>query len=98
MLRASIVRSARAIATQRAFTTSRAVMGAGDTGGIRSGGERAGDAYTRREQGNEAQYIREEERRKLLELKQKLAAQRKHVDELAKTIDEMTKEHGGEHN
>jgi hypothetical protein len=43
MLRTSLIRATQAITTQRAaFSTSRAVMGAGDTGGVRSGGEKTG--------------------------------------------------------
>ncbi|KAJ9646450.1 ATPase inhibitor [Coniosporium tulheliwenetii] len=56
------------------------------------------DAFTRRERSAEEMYIRQEERNKLLQLKEKLKAQRKHIDELDKHIDDLTKNQGGEHN
>jgi len=73
-------------------------MGAGDTGGVRPGGEKTGDAFTRRERGSEEMWIKEQERAKLRELQDKLHQQRKHIDELSKNIDEIFKNSGGEHN
>jgi len=68
------------------------------SGASRSGGERAGDAFTKREAASEEFYIKEEEKRKLGELKEKLAGQRKHLDELERNIDDMMKSGGGEKN
>ncbi|KAL1624633.1 ATPase inhibitor [Neofusicoccum ribis] len=73
-------------------------MAAGDTGSTRSGGEKAGDAFTKREAAQEELYIRQEEKRKLLALKEKLKKQREHLDELDKHIDDLTREQGGEQN
>ncbi|KAF2454615.1 mitochondrial ATPase inhibitor, IATP-domain-containing protein [Lineolata rhizophorae] len=100
MLRAASVARAFSpvVASRRALSTSARLMSAGDTGSgfSRPGGERSGDAYTRREKANEDLYIKEEEKRKLMQLKEKITAQRKHMDELEKHIDDLTKEQGGE--
>ncbi|KAK5013931.1 ATPase inhibitor [Cryomyces antarcticus] len=71
---------------------------AGETGAPRSGGAAQADAFTKREKGAEDLFIRQEERTKLLALREKLKQQRKHLDELDKHIDDLTKEQGGEHN
>ncbi|KAL0264537.1 ATPase inhibitor [Diplodia seriata] len=73
-------------------------MGAGDTGSIRSGGEKAADTWNKREAANEELYIRQEEKRKLMALKDKLKKQREHIDELERHIDDLTKTQGGEQN
>ena len=98
MLRPSAIRAIRPLASRRLLSTTPKVMSAGDTGSgfSRPGGERSGDAYTKRERAQEEMWIREEERQKLVQLKEKLAAQRKHIDELSKHIDELTREQGGE--
>ncbi|KAB2580776.1 hypothetical protein DIS24_g5626 [Lasiodiplodia hormozganensis] len=95
MLRTTITRALRAPATARPFSTSIRAMAAGDTGATRSGGEKAGDAFTKREAAQEEFYIRQEERRKLLALKEKLKKQREHLDELDRHIDDLTREQGG---
>ncbi|USW56178.1 Putative mitochondrial ATPase inhibitor [Septoria linicola] len=60
----------------RTFSTSAPVHNAdGDTGGTRSGGEAAGDSWTRREKAAENVYIRAKEKSILLLLKEKIAAQ-----------------------
>ncbi|KAF2246741.1 hypothetical protein BU26DRAFT_460713 [Trematosphaeria pertusa] len=98
MLRASLIKNARPLATRRLFSTSTRVMSAGDTGsGVsRAEGMRAGDAWTKRETAAEEMYIKQEERAKLLAIKAKLQQQQKHIDELTKHIDEVTKESGGQ--
>jgi len=75
-------------------------MAAGDTGSgaSRSGGEAAGDAFTKREKASEELWIRKEEKAKLLQLKEKLEKQKEHIEELSKNIDEMVKNSGGEQN
>ncbi|OJD35839.1 atpase mitochondrial [Diplodia corticola] len=98
MLRTTITRAVRAPAAARPFSTSIRVMGAGDTGGVRSGGEKASDAWNKREAANEELYIRMEEKRKLRALKEKLKKQREHLDELDRHIDDLTREQGGEQN
>ncbi|KAK7540868.1 mitochondrial ATPase inhibitor, IATP-domain-containing protein [Phyllosticta citribraziliensis] len=98
MFRTSVTRAIRAPVAARPFSTTVRAMAAGDAGAPRSGGEKAGDAFTKREAANEELYIRQEEKRKLLELKEKIASQRKHLDELDKHIEELTKSQGGEQN
>ncbi|RVD86755.1 uncharacterized protein DFL_005016 [Arthrobotrys flagrans] len=70
----------------------------GDTGGIRYGGEQAGDSFTRREKAQEDFYIKQREKERLSKLREKLAAQRKHLDDLEEDIKELEKHAGGEHN
>ncbi|KAF3939820.1 hypothetical protein ABW19_dt0203484 [Dactylella cylindrospora] len=54
----------------------------GATGGIRPGGEHAGDTFTRREKAQEDYYIKQREKERLARLREKLAASRKHLDDL----------------
>jgi len=71
---------------------------AGETGSgtSRAGGERAADAFTKRESAQEELWVREEEKRKLTELRSKLEAQEKHIKDLKTSIDGMMKkEYGG---
>ncbi|CUS12098.1 unnamed protein product [Tuber aestivum] len=79
MLRTTIARTFRVnrIVTLRSYTE-----GATGSGITRPGGEAAGDAFTKREKANEDLYVRAQEKAKLLQLKEKLANQRKHLDEL----------------
>ncbi|KAF2090967.1 hypothetical protein K490DRAFT_62298 [Saccharata proteae CBS 121410] len=93
MLRTTITRAVKAPAA-RTFSTSVRALAAGDTGAIRPGGEAAGDAFQKREKANEAKYIKEKEMEKLQQLKQKLAAQRQHIDELEKHLDDLTEQNG----
>ncbi|KAF2206058.1 hypothetical protein GQ43DRAFT_436485 [Delitschia confertaspora ATCC 74209] len=94
MLRTSIIKS---VSSKRLLSTSARLM-AGETGSgfSRPAGDKAGDAFTRRERANEEMYIRQEEKQKLLAIRAKLAEQRKHIDELDKHIEDLTKDHGGE--
>jgi len=73
-------------------------MAEGDTGSgsSRIGGSKAGDAFTRREKASEEKWIKDEEKRKLLELKDKLAEQKQHIEKIQNDIDEMMKSSGGE--
>ncbi|KAF3924325.1 hypothetical protein ABW21_db0208749 [Orbilia brochopaga] len=70
----------------------------GDTGGMRSGGDAAGDSFTRREKAQEDYYIKQREKERITKLREKLAEQRKHLDSLEDDIKELEKEAGGEHN
>ncbi|KAF2435332.1 hypothetical protein EJ08DRAFT_692592 [Tothia fuscella] len=92
-----IVSALRPLITRRTFVQSTRAM-AGETGGTRSGGEAAGDAFTKREKGNEDMFIRREERAKLAALREKLQAEKKHIAEMEKHIDELHKKSGGESN
>ncbi|KAF2273419.1 uncharacterized protein EI97DRAFT_436074 [Westerdykella ornata] len=98
MFRTSLIAAARpAVASRRLLSTTARAMGGGDTGSgfSRAGGERAGDAFTKREHAAEEMYIKQEERMKLLAIKEKLQQQRKHIEELEKHIDEVTAERSG---
>ncbi|KAH0835324.1 hypothetical protein AYO21_01546 [Fonsecaea monophora] len=99
MLRTQAVKLARASAApsiRRSFSITAMRASEGDTGGLRSGGSAAGDAFTRREQASETKFIREKEMESLRKLKEKLAQQRKHLDELDEHIQELERDAGGE--
>ncbi|KAF1973660.1 hypothetical protein BU23DRAFT_506310 [Bimuria novae-zelandiae CBS 107.79] len=98
MFRTSIVKAARPLASKRCFSTSMRAMAGGDTGSgaSRPGGSRSGDAFTKRETAAEEMYIKQEERAKLLAIKQRLQQQQKHIEELTAHIDEVTKQEGGQ--
>lgn len=100
MLRTNVTRNVRLFAPRRLLSTTPRVMAGGDTGSgfSRASGERAGDAFTRREAASEELYIKREERAKLLAIREKLAEQKKHIEELDRHIQDLTKDHGGEHN
>ncbi|KAI9719276.1 MAG: hypothetical protein M1812_003606 [Candelaria pacifica] len=70
---------------------------AGETGGTRSGGEAASDAFQKREKAGEDFYVKRQEKEKLLALKDKLRQQKAHLDDLDKHIDDLTQEIGGDH-
>jgi len=83
--------------SRAAFTTSTRLMASGDTGAPpKTGGQ--GDAFQKREKANEDYAIKQREKEKLLELKKKLADQQQHLKKLEESIDEITKQQGGEHN
>ncbi|CAO2657961.1 Nn.00g072210.m01.CDS01 [Neocucurbitaria sp. VM-36] len=98
MLRTSIIKSARALAAPRYFSTSTLRMTAGATGSAasRATGSQGGDSWTKRETAAEELYIRQEEKAKLLALKEKVKAQRAHLDDLEKHIDDVVNEHSGQ--
>ncbi|KAH7138436.1 mitochondrial ATPase inhibitor, IATP-domain-containing protein [Dendryphion nanum] len=101
MYRSAIIKAARPLASKRLLSTTARAMAGGDTGSgtSRIGGSRGGDAFTKREAAAEELYIREEERQKLLAIKEKLKTQKQHIEDLEKHIDEVTKERsGGEQN
>jgi len=94
MLRVSIVKSARSFAAPRYFSTSalRLFEGATGSGSSRPTGIAGGDAFTKREAAAEDLYIRQEERAKLLAIKEKLKQQRQHIDDLDKHIDDVIRD------
>jgi len=99
MLRTLLARSSiRTAATTRTFTTGRALMtdGATGSGASRVGGQAAGDAFTKREKAAEEMWIKEEEKRKLRELHDKLKEQKDHIEKMQTDIETMMKESGGE--
>ncbi|EGX92221.1 hypothetical protein CCM_06382 [Cordyceps militaris CM01] len=95
-----------------AFSTTARAMAEGDTGAPpRTGGQgsipislglaytdKRSDAFQRRERASEDYAIRQREKEKLLELKQRLAEQQEHLQRLSEHIDEITKDQGGEKN
>jgi len=100
MFSQSIIKAARPAAritvqSRAAFTSSSRVMAAGDTGAPRAMGGQ-GDAFQKREKAQEDWAIREREKEKLMELKKKLADQHEHLKKLEASIDEITKQQGGE--
>ncbi|KAI9706006.1 MAG: hypothetical protein M1836_005412 [Candelina mexicana] len=102
MLRPTIIKTLKpavgsAIVLARPLSITAGRM-AGETGGIRSGGEAAADSFSKREKAGEDFYVKQKEKEKLMALKDKLRQQRTHLDELDKHIDELTKASGGEHN
>ncbi|RMZ85420.1 hypothetical protein DV737_g791, partial [Chaetothyriales sp. CBS 132003] len=97
MLRAQTLKLFRAgPSLSRPFTMTAVRAGEGDLGGLRSGGRASSDAFSRREQASENKFIREKELESLKKLKEKLAIQRKHLDELDKHIEELESERKGE--
>lgn len=66
-------------------------MAEGDTGGVRSGGAAQGDAFSKREQASEDFYVREQEKKKLEELRQKIADKEADLAKDRKDVEEMTK-------
>ncbi|KAF9731069.1 hypothetical protein PMIN06_011440 [Paraphaeosphaeria minitans] len=97
MFRTSVIKAARLPATTRYFSSSvRVFAGETGSGSSRPGGSRSGDAFTKRETAAEEMYIKQEERARLLAIRQKLQQQQKHIDELTKHIDEVTKQEGGQ--
>ncbi|RMD41552.1 hypothetical protein DV735_g3557, partial [Chaetothyriales sp. CBS 134920] len=97
MLRTQTVKLIRASPSlTRSFAATAFRAGAGDLGGVRSGGSASSDAFNRREQASENKFIREKELESLRKLKEKLAIQRKHLDELDKHIEELEASRKGE--
>ncbi|KEF62296.1 uncharacterized protein A1O9_00268 [Exophiala aquamarina CBS 119918] len=99
MLRTQAIKLARAApAVRRSFSSVAMRAAEGDTGATRPGGVASSDAFTRREQASEAKYIRDKELESIKKLKEKLEAQREHLNKLDQHIKEMENERsGGEH-
>ena len=102
MLRTSIVRS-NILRAQRpltptfnAFRAMSTGKGATGSGFSRPTGEAGGDSFTKREKAAEDYYIRQKEKEKLLQLREKLRQQRAHFDELDAHIEELIRNQGGE--
>jgi len=94
MLRQTLIRATKPAfqLQQRTISTSVARMAAGDTGATRSGGVASSDAFNKREQADEALYVRKKEREKLMALKAKITEQQKHLKDLEDHIDDLSKE------
>ncbi|ETI22307.1 hypothetical protein G647_06381 [Cladophialophora carrionii CBS 160.54] len=73
------------------FVTSRPFLSAGDTGAVRQGGVAASDSFNRREQVLENMYFKQHEMENIRKIREKLASQRKQLDEVESHLDEMEK-------
>ncbi|KAK5937586.1 ATPase inhibitor [Knufia obscura] len=96
MLRTQIIKLTRA--PIRSFSAAAVRTAEGDTGGVRSGGVASSDSFNKREAASENKFIREREMETLRQLKEKLRAQRKHLDELDAHISDLESTKGGEQN
>ncbi|SLM36814.1 atpase mitochondrial [Lasallia pustulata] len=97
MLRQTIINVIRpahrsTVGQVRSFSMSAIRSTEGATGAPRSGGTAQGDSFTKREKANEDYYVKQQEKAKLLALKEKISQQRKQLEELDKNIEELTKE------
>ncbi|KAL1894431.1 ATPase inhibitor [Sporothrix stenoceras] len=90
----AVARPATLRTATRTFATSAIRMAEGDTGAPRG----TSDAFTKREKAAEDYAIRQREKEKLMQLKQKLKEQQAHLEQLSQHIDELTKDQGGEKN
>jgi len=75
----------------QSFSTSRPRLSAGDTGAVRPGGVASSDTFNRREQVLENMYFKQHEMENIKKIREKLAAQRKHLDEVENQLNEMEK-------
>ncbi|KAI1177570.1 mitochondrial ATPase inhibitor, IATP-domain-containing protein [Nemania sp. FL0916] len=85
MYRQALIKTSRGLAapaSTRTFSTTLRAMSEGDTGAPpKMGG--TGDAFQRREKASEDYAIRQRERAKLLELRQKIDQQQEHLKKLS---------------
>ncbi|KAF2182491.1 hypothetical protein K469DRAFT_585690 [Zopfia rhizophila CBS 207.26] len=85
MLRQALTKNVKPLASRRFLSTSARLMtGETGSGASRPGGLREGDAFTRRETAAEELYIKQEEKAKLLAIREKLKQQKQHIEELDK--------------
>ncbi|KAH0844837.1 hypothetical protein AYO21_05829 [Fonsecaea monophora] len=93
MLRTTIPRSCmtriRTPQFCQSFVTVRPNWSEGDTGSIRAGGVAASDSFNRREQVLENMYFKQHEIENIRKMREKLLAQRKHLDEVESHLNEM---------
>ncbi|KIW32075.1 uncharacterized protein PV07_03649 [Cladophialophora immunda] len=93
MLRTSIPRSCmtriRTPQFCQSFATTRQSWSEGDTGAVRPGGVAVSDPFNRREQVLENMYFKQHEIENIRKMREKLAAQRKHLDEVESHLNEM---------
>ncbi|PNH31948.1 hypothetical protein VD0004_g5103 [Verticillium dahliae] len=85
MLRTVTSKAIRAplyLASRATFTTTARAMADGDLGSVRSTGGQ-GDAFQQREKAAEDYAIRQREKEKLQEMKQKIKEQQAHLQQLA---------------
>lgn len=75
----------------RTFTMSAVRAAEGDTGATRSGGASQGDAFTKREQASEDYYVKQEEKKKLEALRQRIADKEADLAKDRKEAEEISK-------
>lgn len=94
----SAVRIIRALpktpVSSRSFSVAARRMAGGDTGATRSGGAAAGDSFTKREEANEAAFIKKAEREKLEALRKKIADSEAQLAKDRKEADDIVKGSG----
>ncbi|EXJ90650.1 hypothetical protein A1O1_03754 [Capronia coronata CBS 617.96] len=73
----------------QSFVTSRPMWGEGDTGAIRPGGAATSDTFNRREQALENMYFKQHEIENLKKMREKLAIQRKQLDEVESHLNDL---------
>ncbi|EXJ68141.1 uncharacterized protein A1O5_08756, partial [Cladophialophora psammophila CBS 110553] len=73
----------------QSFATTRQSWSEGDTGAVRPGGIAVSDPFNRREQVLENMYFKQHEMENIQKMKEKLAAQRKHLDEVESHLNDM---------
>lgn len=77
--------------SSRSFSIAARRLAGGDTGGTRSGGSASGDAFTKREEANEAHYIKQQEAQKLATLKKKIADAEAELAKHKKEAEDLSK-------
>jgi hypothetical protein len=75
----------------RTFSMSALRAAEGDTGAPRAGGQAQGDAFTKREQASEDYYVRQEEKKKLEALRQKIAEKEADIAKDREEAEKLTK-------
>ena len=78
----------------RPFSIAARRMAEGDTGGMRRGGERSADTWTRREKAAEDMYIKEREKEIVLLLKEKIAKQKEQLAKDQAVLSAMEDQYG----
>jgi len=78
----------------RTFTTAPRLMAEGDTGGIRHGGEKSADTWSRREKAAEDMYIRQREKEIMALLREKIRAQQLQLEKDRAVLSQMEDQYG----
>ena len=80
--------------TIRPFSTTAPRLAEGDTGSMRSGGQRHADTWSRREKALEDMYIKEREKEIMLLMRDKIAEQQKQLDKDRLLLNQMLDHYG----
>jgi hypothetical protein len=87
----TLLKHLQRIPATRTFSMSALRAAEGDTGALRSGGTAQGDAFTKREQASEDYYVRQEEKKKLEALRQKIAEKEADIAKDREEAEKLTK-------